>query len=200
MAHPMRTACFRPTTDNIEEYIDFVDSHVFGELPSADEDLELHDLAQFYQCHTHSKTCQKYKNIQCHFDFGKLFTSRTIVSVSLVDDISDPVRSGILENRCDILNKVKAKINESLDPSKQDYDQTSDISIEVILQELGITLEEYYNALQISGDKDLHLHLKRSSKSCFINNYFVAGIKGWKANVDLQPVYSCHKCISYICS
>ena len=157
-------------------------------------------MVQFYQRHTHSKTCRKYKNIQCRFDFGKLFTSRTIVSVPLADDISDPVRSGILEKRCDILSKVKAKINESLDPSKQDYDQTSDISIEVILQELGITLEEYYNALQISGDKDLHLHLKRSPKSCFINNYFVVGIKGWKANVDLQPVYNYHKCISYICS
>ena len=74
------------------------------------------------------------------------------------------------------------------------------MSIELILQELGITLQEYYNALQISSDKDLHLHLKRSPKSCFINHYFVAGIKGWKANVDLQPVYNYHKCISYICS
>ena len=51
--------CPKLTADNIEEYIDFIDSHVSGELPSADEDLELHNLVQFYQCHTHSRTCQK---------------------------------------------------------------------------------------------------------------------------------------------
>ena len=137
------------TADNIEEFIDFIDSHFSGERPSADEDLVIHNLVQFYQCHTHSRTCRKYKNIQRRFDFGKFFTSRSIVSVPLADDISDPVRSDILEKRCDILSKVNAKINESLNRSKQDYDQISDMSIELILQELGITLEEYYNALQI---------------------------------------------------
>ncbi len=36
--------------------------------------------------------------------------------------------------------------------------------------------------------------------SCFINNYFVAGIKGFAANVDLQPVFNHYKCITYVCS
>ena len=36
--------------------------------------------------------------------------------------------------------------------------------------------------------------------SCFINNYVVAGIKGFAANVDLQPVFNHYKCITYVCS
>ncbi len=44
------------------------------------------------------------------------------------------------------------------------------------------------------------LHLKRPVDSCFINNYFVAGIKGFAANVDLQPVFNHYKCITYVCS
>ena len=47
---------------------------------------------------------------------------------------------------------------------------------------------------------DFQLHLKRPIDSCFINNYFVAGIKGFRANVDLQPVFNHYKCITYVCS
>ena len=35
---------------------------------------------------------------------------------------------------------------------------------------------------------------------CFINNYFVAGLKGFRANVDLQPVFNHYKCVTYVCS
>lgn len=44
------------------------------------------------------------------------------------------------------------------------------------------------------------MHLKRPIDSCFINNYFVAGIKGFQANVDLQPVFNHYKCVTYVCS
>lgn len=36
--------------------------------------------------------------------------------------------------------------------------------------------------------------------SCFTNNYSIAGIKGFAANVDLQPVFNHYKCITYVCS
>lgn len=44
------------------------------------------------------------------------------------------------------------------------------------------------------------MHLKRPIDSCFTNNYFVAGLKGFAANVDLQPVFNHYKCITYVCS
>ena len=48
----------------------------------------------------------------------------------------------------------------------------------------GVTEDQYYSALSISPDSDFDLHLKRPVDSCFINNYFVAGIKGFGVNVD----------------
>ena len=69
-----------------------------------------------------------------------------------------------------------------------------------ILNSVGVTEDEYYQALSISPDSDFELHLKRPVDSCFINNYFVAGIKVFAANVDLQPVFNHYKCITYVCS
>ena len=59
---------------------------------------------------------------------------------------------------------------------------------------------QYYSALAVSPDSNYELHLKRPVDSCFINNYFIAGIKGFEANVDLQPVFDHYKCITYVCS
>ena len=85
-----------------------------------------------------------------------------------------------------------------LNPSRsEDYDPN--LTETDIFSSPGIT-EEYYNALSISPILDYDLHLKRALDSCFINNYFVAGIKGFPANVDLQPVFNHYKCIMYVCS
>ena len=184
--------CPQLTEDNIQDYIDFIDQHVSDELPDISYDPELYRLVNFYQRHSHSRTCCKYKNVECRFDFGKFFSAKTIVSKPVSSDFS-------ASRRCDILSKVKIKVNEVLDPHKDNY-KGSDWSIQKMLDELNISSEDYYNALQTSADNDFHLNLKRSPNSCFINNYFVAGLKGWKANVDLQRVFNYHKCISYICS
>ena len=69
---------------------------------------------------------------------------------------------------------------------------------EDIFQYLDITKKQYEWALSISPDSDCDLHLKRSVDSCFTNNYFIAGIKGFAANVHLQPVFNHHKCITYV--
>ena len=68
-----------------------------------------------------------------------------------------------------------------------------------ILKSIGITDDEYCWTISISPDSDFELHLKRPVDSCFINNYFVAGIMGFPANLDLQPVFNHYKCITYVC-
>ena len=52
-----------------------------------------------------------------------------------------------------------------------------------IFQALVITKEQYEKALSLSPDSDYDLDLKRSIDSCVINNYFVAGIKGFADKV-----------------
>ena len=91
---------------------------------------------------------------------------------------------------------VKQKIDEVLNPSKSSYD--SSLTEHDIFNSVGITEEQYYSALAVSLDSNYDLHLKRPVDSCFIN--FLAGMKGFEANVDLQPVFDHYKCITYICS
>ena len=83
-----------------------------------------------------------------------------------------------------------------INPSKpEDYDPN--LTESDIFNSLGMTEEEYYNDLDIHFNSDFDLHLKRPLDSCFINNYYlVAGIKGFVANVDLQPALNHYKCIT----
>ncbi len=85
-----------------------------------------------------------------------------------------------------------------MNPSNENYDTT--LTETDVLNSIGISEDEYYWALSISPDSYSDLHLKRPVDSCFINNYFVAGVKGFAANVDLQPVSNHYKCITYGCS
>jgi hypothetical protein len=190
--------CPKLTSENKEAYIEFIDKHVQANRPNEQDEPELHELVKMYKKHNHSKTCRIYKNVSCRFNFGQFFTKRTIVAQPLNENyIDEDVRFGILNRQKEILTSVK-KIDEVLNPSKENYNPTlTDIDI---LNSIAIGEDDYYWALSISADSDFDLHLKRPLNRCFINNYFVAGIKGFAANVDLQPVFNHYKCITYVCS
>ena len=104
----------------------------------------------------------------------------------------------MLQNRNEILSLVKQKIDEVLNPSLSTYNSL--LTEDDIFTSIGISKDQYLSALSISSDSNYELHLKRSLDSCFINNYFIAGLKGFGANVDLQPVFDHYKCITYVCS
>ena len=190
--------CPRLDSDNKSTYIDYIDRHVQAFVPSKEEDYELYELVNMYQLHRHSKSCRKYKNVQCRFNFRHFFTEETILAEPLPQDLDETIKSKMLENRRQILSLVKQKVDEVLNPSLSTYD--SSLSEDDIFNSIGISREEYYSALRISSDANYELHLKRSLNSCFVNNYFVAGLKGFRANVDLQPVFDHYKCVTYVCS
>ena len=190
--------CPMLTHDTKQEYIEYIDKHVQAYLPDKDKDLELYELVKKYQTHSHSKTCRKYKNIPCRFEFGQFFTDKTIVAEPLSENIDPDIKTEMLTKRKEILSLVKQKIDESLNPSKADYNPL--LTPDDIFKELGITKQQYEKALSLSPDSYYDLHLKRPIDSCFTNDYFIAGIKGFAANVDLQPVFNHYKCITYVCS
>ena len=190
--------CPKLSQDTKQDYIDYVDQHVQAYLPDKDKDLDLYELVKKYQTHSHSKSCRKYKNIACRFNFGQFFTDSTVVAEPLPDDMDEEIKAAALAKRKEILCLVKQKIDEVLNTSKPQYLPT--LSKEDIFQDVGITKEQYQWALSISLDSDYEVHLKRPIDSCFTNNYFIAGIKGFAANVDLQPVFNHYKCITYVCS
>ena len=63
---------------------------------------------------------------------------------------------------------------------------------------MGITEDDYYWALSISPDNDYEIHLKRSTGSCFVNNYNPVLLKAWEANLDIQPVHNYFKALTYM--
>ena len=111
--------------------------------------------------------------------------------------MDEEIKTNILTRRKEILSLMKQKIDEVLNPSIADYNSL--LTPEEIFQEIAITNEKYEWALTISPDSDCELHLKRPIDSCFTNNYSIVGIKGFAANVDLQPVFNHCKCITLIC-
>ena len=80
--------------------------------------------------------------------------------------MSDDENNVILEKCETTLNTVQEYINQKLDPRKVSF------SITDILCELGITEDDYYNALSISSNEYFQINLKREPNAYFINNYF----------------------------
>ena len=116
----------------------------------------------------------------------------------LPDDMDEEIKAAALAKGKEILCLVKQKVDEVLNPSKPEH--LPSLSKENIFQDVGITEEQYQWALSVSPDSDYELHLKRPIDSCFTHNYSIAGIKGFAASVDLQPVFNHYKCITYVCS
>ena len=90
-----------------------------------------------------------------------------------------------------------AKVNV-MDLEKENYKTL--LTIDETLLKLDISKEDYYHSLSISVDDDYEPHLIRSPNSCFVNNYFDAGLRAWQANMDIQPVFNEYKAIAYMCS
>ena len=148
---------------------------------------------------TDSKTCRRYKNLPCRFNFGHFFTNRTIVAKPLASHVNDKERCDKLALRKTLLTKVKTVINETLNPSKKET-YNPNRTIEDILHSFDITENDYCEALSTAAGTDYELHLKRPPNSCFINNYSPSVLTAWQGNMDLQPVFNHHKCVTYLCS
>ena len=146
------------TDDNKHAYIDYIDQHVQAYLPSEADDPELHNLVKTYQKHTHSRSCRKYKNIQCRFNFGQFFTITRMVAEPLSDDLDEAIKSDLQDKHKETLSLVKQQINAVLNPSKPNYDST--LTEDYIFNLAGINKEAYYSALSISPDSNYELHLK----------------------------------------
>ena len=137
--------CPKLTPQTIQQYVDYIDSHVQAFLPDECNDPELYELVKVYQKHNHSKTCRKYKNVNCRFNFGQFFTSRTIIAKPLNENMDEEMKIRLLDRRMKILSSIKQKIDDVLNPSTPNYNSLlSDVNV---LDSLGITEHEYYWAL-----------------------------------------------------
>jgi len=89
-------------------------------LPDRTQQPQFYALASTYQKHNHPKTCRKYKNIKCRFNFGQFFTDKTIIAEPLSDDLNEEQK----DRQKQILISINDKINDVLNPNSQNYDPT----------------------------------------------------------------------------
>ena len=90
--------------------------------------------------HTHSKTCRKYKNLACRFNFGHSFTEKTTVAEPLLTSMDKSEKNRVFKNRECILMKVKKFIDEFLNPSDKQTGQLTMCYIIFILRKVNITI------------------------------------------------------------
>ena len=111
-----------------------------------------------------------------------------------------------MQQRNNILKKVKNYIDNELNPSKknfldstkEDYEELK--SIDEILASLKISKHDYEETLSIFDDNDFQIHYKKSQNPCFLNNYFCDGLMAWGANVDIQSVLNHCNAVGYTCA
>ena len=105
----------------LNEYFEFLDSVVCGNLPLEEEDQHLYQLVKTFQIHCHSKTFRKYKNSKCRFKFGRFFTDKHITAIPLQHTLNQVNKFGILSKRNNILGQVKKYIDNNLDPNSKSF-------------------------------------------------------------------------------
>ena len=163
------------TKETKNEYLNYIDHIIKVELPDKDIEPELYEMVKTYQIHSHSKSCRKYKNIDCRYSFGRFFTDKTIIAEPLPNDMTENEKSAVLAKRYRLLSKVQNNIDVYLDPRKVNILDSEKPNfgkpkeIVDILEELEIAENDYYHALSISTDNDYQIHFKRPTNSCFVN-------------------------------
>ena len=77
--------------DILDLSIDFVNKTIQVNIPDKVGKPELHETVKTFQIHSHSKTCRKYKNKKCRFNFPRFFTAETIIAQPFVRVASEKV-------------------------------------------------------------------------------------------------------------
>ena len=101
-----------------DEYIQCFDSIIRTDMPNSVSEKELFESVKTFQVYRHSKTCRKYRNDKYKFNFGKIFTDRTIVAEPIPEDMPEEIKKQVLKNRSDLLSEVKRYIDTELNTSK----------------------------------------------------------------------------------
>ena len=168
-----------------EQAAKLADSLISCHISSDDEVLNV--IAKEVQNHNHSKSCKKY-GPNCRYGFPRLPSRKTLIAAPLPDTLDENEKNLKIERAKKILTSAKDLLE---DPELDD-----DMSFDDYLSKIGVTDEEYHDAISIM-EKGFQLILKRSIKERFVNNFNPEWLKAWNANIDVQHsvIYSSYFCL-----
>ncbi|KAL9986219.1 hypothetical protein ACROYT_G000329 [Oculina patagonica] len=170
--------------DSDEKVCEFVDKIISCSKPTSG--CELDELVS-RQEHKHSFTCKKKFQKQCRFNFPQ----PPMKSTQILYPLSDIEKTSLL-------NQPKAswkEINEKLNSMREG----ENISFKELLNELGVTEEEYILAIRSSLSRAT-IFLKRKPNELRINNYNKQCLLAWRANMDVQFILDIYSCATYVVS
>ena len=169
-------------TSNEEEVKWFIEKYVSCSLPEDDE--ELRHLVESLQIHNHSPTCRRKG--KCRFNYPKPPSPHTIIS-------DEP------EENCQQEIEFASNIGTTVKEILESKDLPEDITLQELLKNANVSLEDYIKALSISKC-GRSIILKRKPSERKVNCYSPTVLKAWEANMDIQFVVNAYACVMYVAS
>ena len=208
-----------PYTVSDNEITDFVDRYVSSELPSENDDPELHEIVKSCQMHSknHTKSCRKTGKT-CRFAFPKPPSERTFIArvLNSYDDENDDETDDENEHEsnhdisyrdhydeqgeADATNEaheIIKKVHDAL--NNTDTEITEDTTTTEIFDSVNVTQADVEQALQMVATRS-NIYLKRKPADVMVNNYNSNLIRAWNGNMDIQFVLDAYSCVKYILS
>ena len=171
-----------------EDVSNFINKYISAQLPSEEDDEELYTLVSSLQRHCHSTTCKTSKK-KCRFNFPRPPSGQTVLAAPCNADSFDMATlKKRRKDQCAVLQKVQQAVNDN--PER---------TLDILLQDIDIDKESYYQALKESVSNPTIIHQRSPSDTC-INNYNADLLKVWSANLDIQFVTNAYACAMYILS
>ena len=169
-----------------DEVCAFIDKYITAVLPKTSHENE-HDITVMkrLQQHTHSDYCRCGK--ACHFGFPKPPSHRTIVCHKPNND-----EKSVLKDAKNVLEAVQHALRDT-------DTENSDITLDDILNNIGLDVDRYMNALKVSP-WGLTIILKQNPCDTYINPCNLDILPLWGGNIDLQHVTDEIATVMYVCS
>ena len=125
-----------------------------------DDDPKLYELVKTYQIHSHSKAYRKVEINRCRFNFGRFFSSHTVIT-KLIENVSEYEGFCWLKKQENILSKVKVYIKRLPHFNNVNTNFNTNLTIPKMLAGLQISSQSYYWALSVISDSRYQIHFKR---------------------------------------
>ena len=168
------------------EVDEFRDKYIVCALPDATKYPEISNLVKKVQTHHHTTTCTKKNGVVFRFNAPWAPSNKTRIACS---------KKKIYET---IVNESKKLIKNILSYIVTISD-LPDVTLSQILEECGVTAEQYDNALGCV-EKKVSILYKRKPCEVNIGSYNKVILKLVKSNMNLQFVTDVHAMLTYLTS